>query len=459
MIRTRAESKCPAPKPTPSNTIYLKLRTGDLGLQIGIETPRPSCAGPGGLMLASILHHNNIPSTIFERDSSAIARAQGGTLDIHEYSGQQALNAAGLLGKFRSVMRLGGDAMRILKKDGTVLFEDSGDGESPEASEKQNGEVVGKFVKGRPEIDRPALKDLLIASLPADTIHWGSKVTSVVPVPDSKKWSIELDGGSRPAPFDLVVGADGGWSHTRALLTDQQPFYSGVTALDVWVHNVDEVAPDVSAFVGLGNCFLWDTNRALLFQRNGQGREGDARCYACIKTEAKAPPSARALLGEEDDGTEVDWNVARVRERFVERHFGDWFAEVKRILLSMTETPILRPLYMLPVGLTWESRPGATLVGDAAHLMTPFAGVGVNVAFMDALELAQGIVDCVKAGSADGNGLAVMLQKYEKGMFARSGEEAAKTESAMHLQFLKDGAERMIMIMSQGLQPGELVFE
>ncbi|KAI1425238.1 hypothetical protein F5Y12DRAFT_714447 [Xylaria sp. FL1777] len=428
------------------------------------NTPRIAIigAGPGGLMLASILHHNNIPCIIYERDSSALARSQGGSLDIHQYSGQQALNAAGLLDKFRAVMRLGGDAIKIMHKDGTILFEDSGEGdkESPDVPEnQQNGEVTGKFVKGRPEIDRPALKDLLIASLPANTIQWGRKVTSVVPVPDSKQWSIELDDGSRPTPFDLVVGADGAWSRSRALLTDQQPLYSGVTALDVGLRKVDVVAPDVSAFVGLGNCFLWAKNRALLFQRNGQGDEADARCYASVKTDSKTPPSAKALLGEEDDGADVDWADAGVRERFIEGYFGDWFAEAKRIFLTMTDKPVLRPLYMLPVGLTWESRPGVTLVGDAAHLMTPFAGVGVNVALVDALELAEGIIHCVKTGSTDGDALAVMLQQYEKGMFARSAKETAKTEKAMHLQFQEDGAERMIKLISGGVQPEDLVFE
>lgn len=343
-----------------------------------------------------------------------------------------------------------------------MVFEDNGDSqeESPEGpGDRQRGETAGNFVKGRPEIDRPALKDLLIASVPADTIQWGRKVTSVVPVPDSRQWRLELDDGSRPAPFDLVVGADGAWSHTRALLTDQQPFFSGVTALDVWVHKVDETAPDVAAFVGPGSCFLWAADRALLFQRNGQGREGDARCFACVRTDPTARPSAKALLGEEDDGAEVDWSDARTRERFVERHFGDWFAEAKRMVLAMTDTPALRPLYMLPVGLTWASRPGITLLGDAAHLMTPFAGVGVNVALMDALELARGIAGCVKTGCADGEGLAAMLRQYEKGMFARSSEEAAKTEAAMHLQFREDGAERMVKIIGGGLQPDELVFE
>ncbi|KAI1359437.1 hypothetical protein F5Y08DRAFT_319682 [Xylaria arbuscula] len=428
-------------------------------------TPRIAIigAGPGGLMLASILNHNNIPCTIYERDSSAVARSQGGTLDIHEYSGQQALNAAGLLDEFRSRMRLGGEAIKVLTKDGDVLFEDDGEHQETQQGdtmEQQREEAAeSRFIKGRPEIDRLALKDMLIASLPANVVHWGKKVTSIVPVPDSKKWRIEIDDGSHPMPFDVVIGADGAWSRTRALLTDQQPIYSGVTALDVWLHKVDVVAPGVSAYVGMGNCFLWAKDRAFLFQRSGHGDEASARTMACVKTNSQTAPSAKALLGEEDDGAEVDWNDAQTRAKFIERHFGDWYDESKKVACAMTEEPVLRHLYMLPVGFTWESRAGVTLVGDAAHLMTPFAGVGVNVALMDAFELAQGIINCVKTGKADEESLAVMLQEYEKGMFARSGEEAAKTYAAMQLQFQENGAQKMIEIMGGGQQPDELVFE
>lgn len=53
-------------------------------------------AGPVGLSLAAILHHRGIKSVVFDRDSSATARSQGGTLDIHADSGQRALTAAGL---------------------------------------------------------------------------------------------------------------------------------------------------------------------------------------------------------------------------------------------------------------------------------------------------------------------------------------------------------------------------
>jgi hypothetical protein len=65
-------------------------------------------------MLASILHHNNIPCSVFERDSSSITREQGGTLDLHECSGQRALDAAGLLDKFRCLVREGGEAIKSM---------------------------------------------------------------------------------------------------------------------------------------------------------------------------------------------------------------------------------------------------------------------------------------------------------------------------------------------------------
>ncbi|KAI1174432.1 hypothetical protein F4777DRAFT_384602 [Nemania sp. FL0916] len=419
-------------------------------------------AGPAGLMLASILHHNEIPSTVFERDSSAVARAQGGSLDIHGYSGQQALRAAGLLNAFRAAMRPSGEAMKLMKQDGTILFEASGkqeDESTEKNSEKQFPETADELVKGRPEIDRSVLKDILIASLPDDTVRWGSKVAAVVPIEGSKRWTVELEHGPHPEPFDLVVGADGGWSRTRALLTKQQPIYSGITALDVWLRNVDEVAPDVSAFVGLGNCFIFAKDHAMLFQRNGTDTVSDARCYACVKTDPQATLGGRALLGLTGDEGDVDWTDAATRERFVEKYFADWFDEAKRIFLKMAEETTLRPLYMLPVGFTWDSQPGVTLVGDAAHLMTPFAGVGVNVALMDSLELAQGIIGCVNTNKANGDSLAAMLKDYEKGMFARSSKEAAKTNASLQLRFEEDGAERMAEIMANASQPEDIRFE
>lgn len=78
--------------------------------------------------------------------------------------------------------------------------------------------------------------------------------------------------------------------------------------------------------------------------------------------------------------------------------FRKWGDAPKAMLLHTDDDATLRRLYMLPIGFEWESRPGVTLLGDAAHLMTPFAGVGVNVALTDALELAQALESAVIRG-------------------------------------------------------------
>lgn len=202
-------------------------------------------AGLGGLVLARILQMRDIPCTVYELDPAADARQQGGVLDMHEKSGQFALRTAGLYEAFRRLVQPQGEAMRVLDKAGKV-FIDFAPGDA----------------WGRPEIDRTALRDLLVASLDPGRIAWGRKVASVGALGGARHALAFADGRSVSA--DLVVGADGAWSKVRPLLTAVTPDYCGIAHVEMRLSDVRERHPDCAALVGPGIFFALSDQKALM---------------------------------------------------------------------------------------------------------------------------------------------------------------------------------------------------
>jgi 2-polyprenyl-6-methoxyphenol hydroxylase-like FAD-dependent oxidoreductase len=168
-------------------------------------------AGLGGLTLANVLHRNGIATVVYDADLSAVSRPQGGMLDIYEDTGQAALRAAGLLEAFGKLTLEHGDAMRSLDKTGTVRMAHDGNGL-------------------RPEIDRGALRNLLLSSLPPDLFRWNARVTGISREGSGFKLSF-ADGGVAPAR--ILIGADGVWSKVRPLVSEVSPFYSGISFVEL----------------------------------------------------------------------------------------------------------------------------------------------------------------------------------------------------------------------------------
>jgi 2-polyprenyl-6-methoxyphenol hydroxylase-like FAD-dependent oxidoreductase len=302
-------------------------------------------AGMSGLVAAGLLHKYNIPVTLYEGESSASGRDQGGTLDMHAESGQYALNELGLWKQFMDVARYEADVTRILDKNGKVYMDDT--------------DSWFAIASNRPEIDRTQLRKLLFDAVPSEIIKWNHHVTGLEKTEDGKVTIAFREQES--VTVDLVIGAEGAWSKVRTLLTDIKPFYSGITSIEVRFTDVDARHPHISAIVGPGSHFVPSYKRGIFSQRLG---DGSIRSYMAIA---------------EDEGwlekSGVDWKDISAAKQALLAEFDDFSDGLKQLISeSDDDVAIARPLYMLPVDIEWETKPYATLLGDAAHLMTPFAG-------------------------------------------------------------------------------------
>jgi 2-polyprenyl-6-methoxyphenol hydroxylase-like FAD-dependent oxidoreductase len=287
--------------------------------------------------------------------------------------------------------------------------------------------------RNRLEIDRAKLRDILLDSIQPASVQWGRKLVRVESTKDPKiKYNLHFTDGLEVG-FDLVVGADGAWSKVRTLLTDQVPFYSGITVIELKAVEMSAKKPWLSNFAGPGSCFMFDEGRALVCQQNGNDT---IRAYAAVR---------QPELWVKDCG--IDWEQQDLaREVFTESYFGDCHDNLKRVIaIEASGGLIPRPLWMLRVGLKWPPRPGVTLLGDVAHLMTPFAGVGVNVALADALSLARALLKRKSTFEADLHGnLADALLEYEGPMFERARENMEKTWVGLQHHFSANGIDERV---------------
>ncbi|MGK5737469.1 FAD-dependent oxidoreductase [Micromonospora sp. URMC 103] len=339
--------------------------------------------GLGGLTLARILHRHGIGAVVYEREASRSARSQGGSLDLHPESGQRALAAAGLAGRFRSEARPEGEEHRILDPAGRTLVH-----HTPQPSS----------FSGRPEIDRRVLRNLLLDSLPADTVRWGHRLVAATPRPDGS-FELTFDGGHR-ADCDVLIGADGARSVVRPLLTDAT-LTSVATLVELSIGDADRRHPDLAELVGPGNLWCVGASQILAAQRLGDGS---------IRVGISLPPGDRPLD----------------TKRALLDIFDGWNPRLTALIEAGDSPPTVRRIETMPTGTRWAHQPGITLIGDAAHLMPP-VGEGANQAMLDGAELAAALA----ANPAESD---AAIRAYEEEMFTRTraiAEMSARVQAMM----------------------------
>ncbi|EFA76945.1 hypothetical protein PPL_09697 [Heterostelium album PN500] len=354
--------------------------------------------GPAGIVLTRLLQQRGANVKLYERDIDRTARVQGGSLDIHDDSGQLAIKDAGVYDEFLKKIRPGGGHHSVVDKYAVVQFL------MPDL----------KCFNSRPEIDRGDLREIFIDSLEPDTVMWNHHLQDVIMNEDNSGILLKFKGGKEEV-VDFLVGADGYASKIRPFVTNVEPIYSGILFIQTEIDNPKEVCPTVYSWVNGGNMFGLSDGKFVAAQQKTSGSM--VVYFSSRKDENFAKESN--LLG----------NDRELVRQYLLKEYSDWDPVFLDLIKEATKAPVtvrnLSDTARFNNINNWRVNSRVTLVGDCAHVMPPFAGDGANMAMMDSLELARELT------SLSNKTMEEAIENYQTKMLKRTKESGNDTNKSL----------------------------
>jgi 2-polyprenyl-6-methoxyphenol hydroxylase-like FAD-dependent oxidoreductase len=227
----------------------------------------------------------------------------------------------------------------------------------------------------RPEIDRNDLRKIILDNLEENTVVWNSQLINIEKT--ENQYFLEFKNG-KTSTADFVIVANGGRSNARKFVSDQEPQLSGTYIIQGEISNPDQEYPEFKPKYGNGNVMAMGDHK--MFYTHTM-RDGSVHFGVSFK--ADEDWISNHGINFEDDQAVIS---------FLNEKFKNWGDDYKKFFAASTEFSGL-PLRLFSLEEPWKQHSNITLVGDAAHLMPPFAGEGVNMGLFDAYHLTKNLTD------------------------------------------------------------------